>query len=189
VGGHTNTVVVDHQGQPLPIDTGFIVYNPQTYPQLTRLFAELNVPTEWSNMSFGLSDRHTGLEYGSRTPLGLFAQWSNVWNPHYWQMLRDYVRFCREARVAADEPRYEHYTLLQFAAEKNYGDYFVRYCLIPAAAAIWSASHAQTEGFPAKYFFEFYRNHGLLDLPNSVRWRTVTGGSHSYVRELDAALP
>jgi predicted NAD/FAD-binding protein len=184
IGGHTNTIVVDHQGQPLPIDTGFIVYNTRTYPLLTRLFAELNVQTEWSNMSFSVSERSTGFEYGSRTLPGLLTRWSHALNPHYWQMLRDYLRFCNEAKVAAEDPAYEHYTLLQFAQAKGYSNYFIRYCLVPAASAIWSSSHALIEGFPAKYFFEFYRNHGLLDVPTSIRWRTVTGGSHAYVRAL-----
>lgn len=184
IGGHTNTIIVSHRGQPLPVDTGFIVYNTHTYPNLTRLFAELDVPTEWSDMSFSVSDRQSGLEYGSRSATGIFAQRRNLFRPRYWQMLRDYLRFCREAKAATTDARFEKYTLMQFVTERGYGDDFVRFCLVPGASAIWSSPHTSIANFPAQYFFEFYRNHGLLDIPTSVRWRTVTGGSHVYVQKM-----
>jgi uncharacterized protein len=185
IGGHTNTITVSDAGRPLPIDTGFIVYNTKTYPNLTRLFAELDVPSQWSNMSFSVSSRQTGFEYGSDD---LFAQRRNVFNPQLWQIMGDFVRFGRDAKHALAVPHYADYTLGQFAAEKRYSNAFQQYCLIPAASAIWSSPHSVIYDFPAQYFFRFYENHGLLGTNGGVRWRTVTGGSQVYVQKLTAGF-
>jgi len=185
VGGHTHTVTVSDNGRPLPVDTGFIVYNTKTYPNLTRLFAELDVPTQWSTMSFSVGCRETGFEYGSED---LFAQRRNLFNPDMWQMMGDFVRFGRDAKQAVAAPRYADHTLGQFAAEKGYSTAFQRYCLIPAASAIWSSPHSAIYDFPAQYFFHFYENHGLLGPGGGVRWRTVTGGSQVYVQKMTAGF-
>jgi predicted NAD/FAD-binding protein len=184
IGGHTHTVEVSEHGRAIPVDTGFIVYNTTTYPNLTRLFAELGVPTQASSMSFSVSSPATGLEYNSDNLNGLFAARRNALNPGFWRMLRDYARFGPEARAVVEDSRYAGATLRDFVAEKQYSNEFLDYCLIPAASAIWSCPHSIIYDFPAQYLFRFYGNHGLLNLKSDIQWRTVTGGSREYVRRM-----
>lgn len=185
IGGHTNTITVPEGGRAVPVDTGFIVYNTATYPGLTRLFAELNVPSQESSMTFSLSCRATGLEFGSEA---LFAQTRNLFRPAYWRMLLEHVRFGREAEAALTDPHYARHTLGQFTQERKYSKDFVRYFVVPAASAIWSSPHAAIYDFPAQAFFRFYKNHGLLGVGNYLKWRTVTGGSQVYVQKLTAGF-
>jgi len=183
IGGHTNTITVPHNGSPLSIDTGFIVYNTATYPNLTRLFDELNVPTQWSNMTFSVRNEADGFEYGSEA---LFTRPGHLFQRTPWLIIADFLRFGREAKQAMHDPRYSEHTFGEFVREKKYSSAFVEYSLIPAASAIWSAPHAQVYDFPAQYFFYFYHNHGLLEPRNAIRWRTVTGGSQVYVQKMTA---
>lgn len=184
LGGHTNTIVVnDPTVGPLPVDTGFIVYNTTTYPHLTRLFAALGVATQPSEMSFSISTRPTGLEYHSTH---LFAQKGSMFNRSLWQVLLEFVRFGWVARRARHDPRYATYSLGQLAREHNFAAAFVDHCLIPTASAIWSSPGLTIQNFPAQYFCQFYHQHGLLWPSTGLRWRTVTGGSHTYVKQLTA---
>lgn len=185
IGGHSNTIAVTEAGCTIPVDTGFIVYNTTTYPGLTRLFDELQVPTQASPMTFSLSCRATGLEFGSEA---LFAQARNLIRPAYWRMLLEQVRFGYEAEAALADGHYAGYTLGQFTRAKKYSDEFVRYFVIPAASAIWSSPHSAIYEFPAQAFFRFYKNHGLLGVGNYLPWRTVTGGSQVYVQKLTAGF-
>ena len=184
IGGHTNTITVMDEGQPLNVDTGFIVYNTTTYPLLMRLFDELDVPTQPSNMSFSTSCRRTGFEYGSQIPMGLFARKRNLISPTFWQVITDYLRFGREGEVDRHNPRYQDYTLGEYVKEKGFSQSFVKYQLLPMTSAIWSSPQATIEDFPLVYLLNFYAHHGVLDRRKGVKWRTVTGGSQEYVTKL-----
>jgi predicted NAD/FAD-binding protein len=182
LGGHTNTVQVP--GGP-PVDTGFIVYNEKTYPNLTALFAHLGVATQPSEMSFAVSLDGGRLEYAGTNLAGLFAQKANLFRPRFWSMLRDLMRFYRTAPgdVAAstgDE------TLGDYLTRNGYGAALRDDHLLPMAAAIWSGGTAALADYPVASFVRFCSNHGLLQVSNRPQWRTVSGGSNEYVRRLMA---
>ena len=185
-GGHSNTVEVGATGATIPVDTGFIVYNPKNYPNLTALFDHLGVATKPSDMSFGVSLDGGRLEYAGTDLLGLFAQKRNLFSPRFLGMLGDLLRFYREAPAAAlADPAI---TLGDYLRAGRYGDAFCRDHLLPMAAAIWSAPPEAMLAYPAASFIRFHTNHGLLQIANRPEWRTVEGGSRSYVRKLTAAL-
>jgi uncharacterized protein len=182
-GGHSNTVGVDTPDGTIPVDTGFIVYNEKTYPNLTALFAHLGVPTQPSEMSFAVSLANGSLEYSGNSLNGLFAQRSNVFRPRFWSMLNDLWRFYREA--PRDLPSLDELSSLkQYLDAGAYGEVFRNDHLLPMAAAIWSASPSVMLQYPAASFIRFHDNHGLLRLRNRPQWRTVTGGSRVYVDAL-----
>lgn len=180
-GGHCRTIDVDMgSGRHIPVDTGFIVYNETTYPNLTRLLAHLGVGSRSSNMSFAVSLDDGALEYkGSRDLKGLFAQRRNLFSPRFWSMLRDLFRFYREAPAHAGKLGLA--TLGEFLAEHRYGRAFRDDHLLPMAAAIWSTPTPAVLDYPAEAFIRFCENHGLLKIRDRPRWRTVAGGSRSYV--------
>ena len=182
-GGHSNTVEVGR----VPVDTGFIVYNESTYPNLTALFAHLDVRTKASEMSFAVSLNDGGLEYAGTTLFGLLAQPSNIVRLRFWSMLRDLRRFYREAPLHAQKmsPRL---TLGQYLDTHRYGEAFQNDHLLPMAAAIWSASGKTLRDYPALHFIRFCDNHGLLKFSGRPVWRTVDGGSREYVRKLLAEI-
>ena len=185
-GGHSNTVEVEATGGAIPVDTGFIVYNPQNYPNLTALFDHLGVATKPSDMSFGVSLDGGRLEYAGTDLFGLFAQKRNLFSPRFLGMLRDLLRFYRKAPGAAlADPAI---TLGDYLRAGRYGDAFCRDHLLPMAAAIWSAPPEAMLAYPAAAFICFHANHGLLQIANRPEWRTVEGGSRAYVRKLAAAL-
>ncbi len=178
-GGHSHTVEV----AGVPVDTGFIVYNESTYPNLMAMFAHLGVPTKASEMSFAVSLDAGATEYAGTDLNGLFAQRSNLFRPHFWSMLRDLRRFYAEApqharTLGADV------TLGQFLDMHGYGEAFQNDHLLPMAAAIWSASARTLRDYPALHFIRFCDNHGLLKFTDRPVWRTVDGGSREYVKKL-----
>jgi predicted NAD/FAD-binding protein len=183
LGGHSNTVEVSTPDGIVPVDTGFIVYNEKTYPNLTALFAHLNVPTHPSEMSFAVSLEDGALEYSGTSLNGLFAQRSNVFRPRFWSMLGDLWRFYREA--PRDLSSLDDLSSLeQYLDAGHYGEVFRSDHLLPMAAAIWSASPSLMLQYPAASFIRFHDNHGLLRLRNRPLWRTVVGGSRTYVDAL-----
>ncbi|MGN6571377.1 MAG: NAD(P)/FAD-dependent oxidoreductase, partial [Pseudolabrys sp.] len=185
-GGHSNTVEVRSADRAIPVDTGFIVYNPKNYPNLTALFDHLGVPTKPSDMSFGVSLDGGQLEYAGTNLLGLFAQRRNLLRPRFMSMLRDLLRFYREAPAAnLTDPSV---TLGDYLDAGGYGEAFCRDHLLPMAAAIWSAPPEAMLAYPAASFIRFHANHGLLQLTDRPEWRTVEGGSRTYVRKLTAAF-
>jgi predicted NAD/FAD-binding protein len=185
-GGHSNTIEVRATGRAIPVDTGFIVYNPKNYPNLTALFDHLDVATKPSDMSFGVSLDSGRLEYGGTDLLGLFAQKRNLFSPRFLRMLRDLFRFYREASAAAlTDPAI---SLGEYLRTGDYGEAFCHDHLLPMAAAIWSAPPEAMLAYPAASFVRFHANHGLLQIANRPEWRTVEGGSRSYVRKLTAAI-
>jgi predicted NAD/FAD-binding protein len=173
LGGHSHTV--DAAG--VAVDTGFIVFNENTYPNLTALFDHLGVATRRSDMSFAVSLDDGRLEYSGTGLLGLFAQGRNAISPRFWMMLRDLVRFYREAprNVAA----LGMITLDEYLDAAGYGDGFRNDHLYPMAAAIWSTPAANIGAYPAASFIRFCQTHGLLKLVGRPIWRTVAGGSRS----------
>lgn len=185
LGGHSNTVEIDTATGPVPVDTGFIVYNERTYPNLIRLFAALDVPTKPSDMSFGVSLDDGRLEWAGN-PRGLTAQPGNLLRPSYLRMIRDILRFNREAPrlVGEDDPR----SIGAFIEERRYSEPFRHHYLLPMGAAIWSASMDEILRFPARSFVAFFRNHNLLQAVNQLPWRTVSGGSREYVKRIAATL-
>jgi hypothetical protein len=190
LGGHANTVDLELDGRQIAVDTGFIVYNLRTYPHLIRLFEHLGVPTEASNMSFAVSLGSGRLEYAG-SPRGLFAQKRNFVRPGHWTMIRDVLRFYRDApkllQLPPDAPAAAQ-TLGDYLRAHRYGRSFVYDHLLPMAAAIWSCPVERMLAFPMRSFVRFCDNHGLLLLRDRPQWRTVTGGSRAYVRRVAAGI-
>ena len=182
-GGHSRTIDIYDGHQSIAVDTGFIVFNHRNYPHLTNLFRHLDVPTIPSDMSFGASIGNGWLEYGSK---GMFAQKANLLRPAYWGMLRDIVRFNREALKFIKNRG--DMTLQECLEGMKMGDWFCRYYLQAMGAAIWSCPVETILKFPAQSFLQFFENHGLLTINDHPQWHTVKGGSREYVSLLTASL-
>jgi predicted NAD/FAD-binding protein len=193
LGGHAHTVTVPGEHGPFAVDTGFIVYNEPTYPNLTALFAHLSVPTQPSDMSFAASLPASGpnggrLEYAGTGLAGLFGQRRNLVRPRFWSMLRDLRRLYAEAPRDSVLAEPDLTPLADWLAQRRYGSALIQDHLLPMAAAIWSGAPQEMLAYPAAAFFRFFDNHGLLRLDNRPDWRTVTGGSQAYVSRLAAAF-
>jgi predicted NAD/FAD-binding protein len=186
-GGHSNTVDAPGRNGSIPVDTGFIVFNDATYPNLIALFAHLGVQTVATDMTFSVSLDDGRLEYAGTDLVSLFAQPANLFRPRFWSMLRDLRRFYRDAPEQALTMRDDESigTLLD---RFGYGDAFRDDHLMPMAAAIWSASARQVRDYPAANFIRFCENHGLLRIAGRPPWRSVVGGSRVYVERLTQAL-
>ncbi|MFH1568885.1 MAG: FAD-dependent oxidoreductase [Gemmatimonadota bacterium] len=184
VGGHTNTIPVEQGGVVYPVDTGFIVYNPENYPSFVRLLEQLGVASQPTDMSFSVKSLRTGLEYGGADLRRLFAQPSNLLRPSFHRMLLDIRRFHREAPalLAGTE---QGLTLGDYLARQGFSRAFVEDHLIPFGAAIWSAAPDDMLAFPARHFVQFFENHGFLRR-RRPQWRVVRGGSATYARALVA---
>ena len=182
-GGHTHTHDIELRGQRYAVDTGFIVHNPAHYPLLTQLFGELGVATKPTTMSFSVHNEATGLEYNAATLDTLFCQRRNLVSPRFLGMVRDLVRFYRQAPALLDSDG-EGPTLGEYLAEHHYGAAFRDDHLVPMASALWSSPAAQVLAFPARYFVQFMANHQMLQVSDRPQWRVVQGGSSSYVAAL-----
>jgi predicted NAD/FAD-binding protein len=187
LGGHSHTVEAPSLEGPVPVDTGFIVYNPVNYPNLVALFEHLGVPTKPSNMGFAVSLDGGRIEYGGDNLATLFSQWRNLFSPRFWSMLLDLVRFYREAPAHADRLEGDLTSLGEFLDSQGYGAAFQQDHLLPQAAAIWSTCAHDIRDYPAAAFIRFCENHGLLKITDRPVWRTVDGGSRAYVARLTAA--
>ena len=184
-GGHARTLDLLLDEGSVPVDVGFIVYNVRNYPNLMGLFDHLKVPTKASDMSFSISVDHGRLEYEGSAG-GLFAQPANLARPRHWRLLKNILRFYREAPKVLTRPDRGRLTLRQLIAEGGYGQDFAEHHILPMGAAIWSSSFEQMLDFPAESFVRFFVNHGLFDLGKRPQWRTVTDGSREYVRRVCA---
>jgi predicted NAD/FAD-binding protein len=184
IGGHSNTVIASVGGRSIRVDTGFIVFNRSAYPNLTALFERLGVPTAPSDMSLAVSLRNGDLEYSGTGLSGLFVQPGNLLRPRFWSMLRDLVRFYRQATRDADLLTDETVSLGDYLAAGGYGGAFRDDHLLPMASAIWSAPPDEILSFPVATFLRFQRNHGLLQLTRRPAWETVVGGSIVYVQRM-----
>jgi predicted NAD/FAD-binding protein len=182
VGGHTHTVDVEVDSGPWAVDTGFIVFNPKTYPNLLRLFRKLGVAWQDSDMSFSVRCEKTGLEYCPSRLDTLFAQRRNLFRRRFWRMIREIFRFRREMRDLLASPD-ETLTLEEYLRKGGYSRMFVEKFLIPMGAAIWSADPKTFASFPACRFVRFFANHLFLER-RQPPWLTVKGGSREYVRKI-----
>jgi len=183
VGGHSNTVTVDYDGVEIPVDTGFIVYNEHNYPSMTKLFAQLGVETQESDMSFAVSTMDGRFEWSGQSVRSVFAQRRNLFSPGFLFMLREIFRFNRQAREDLETGFADTLSLGDYLRSRNYSGRFMRDYLLPMGAAIWSTPANEMLRFPARSFLDFFRNHRLID-HDRPQWRTVTGGSQAYVRKL-----
>ena len=184
VGGHTNTVRIDAADGAHDVDTGFIVFNEQRYPNFVKLLRRLDVASQPSTMSFSVNVEVDGFEYSNRS---LFAQRRNLANPRHWRMLADIVRFNKTSRqllLDADDS----VLLGAFLDEHHYSRAFIEHFLYPMGAAIWSADPLHMREFPARFFAQFFTNHRFLDIFGQPEWRVVRGGSKRYVEKLTASF-
>ena len=194
-GGHVNTVEATVDGLTHPVDTGFLVLNPRTYPGLLQLFAELDIDTVAADMSFSVRRPRPGgawLEWSGSSLDAVFAQRSNLLRPRFWQMLRDIMRFNREATAlarSAREPEDDPRTVGEFLRQGGYGDAFLHGYFLPMVACIWSCPSAQMMDFPVATMVRFCDNHGLLQVDGRPQWLTVPGGARRYVERIVARLP
>jgi len=183
IGGHTHTHDIEWQDQRFVIDSGFIVFNYRTYPEFTRLLQTLDVAVQPSNMSFSVKCEKTGLEYNGTTLNSLFAQRRNLLRPGFYRMLRDIMRFNREAPLLLQEQD-EDLSLGEYLARQRYSDEFVQHYILPMGAAIWSSTAEMMHQFPAHYFIRFFHNHGMLSVNERPTWFVIKGGSRQYVKKL-----
>jgi len=189
LGGHAHTHDIAADGRALALDSGFLVYNTRTYPHLIRLFAELGVTTQDTEMSMSVRCEGCGLEYaGARGPLGLFPAVGSVARPEYLAALATVPGFYRDARRLLASPGQESLPLGEFLRRGGYRRYFTAHFVIPLVAAVWSCPPADALAYPARYLFEFLDHHGMLRVGRSPGWRTVTGGSRTYVERIAKQL-
>jgi predicted NAD/FAD-binding protein len=186
LGGHANTVQVKTPEGMMGVDAGFIVFNKPNYPNLTALFDHLGVGVEETDMSFAASIDRGRIEYSGQGLSAVFANRASVFSTAHWAMIRDILRFNREARAALDEGLDDDLTLGAFIRRQGYSTAFVDRFLAPMAAAIWSTPSLDILDYPAASLFRFYANHGLFQVANNPRWNTVTGGSRVYVDRISA---
>jgi len=187
-GGHSNTVEVIDQGRPTPVDTGFMVFNRETYPNLCRLFNQLRVRTKNTDMSFSVQHLPTGTEFAGSSLNHLFAQRRNLFRIRHWRMLMQINRFNNEAVAALADGSAADLTLREFVAQRNYDSDFVNLYLVPMSSAVWSTPPESMMEFPAITLLRFFRNHGFLGLNTQHQWLTLDGGARTYVRQITKRL-
>ena len=187
LGGHTHTVVISDQAAgPLAIDMGFIVHNDRTYPNLIRLFDKLEIRTQPSDMSFGVFSRETGFEYSSRGLSGFFADRGNLVRPQHYNLLREILRFNKAAPQLLTQPDAAELSMGEYLARGRYDTGFIARYLYPMASAVWSMPVSTLHNFPALTLIRFFHNHGMLGINTHPKWKTVAGGSNTYIAPMTA---
>ena len=182
IGGHTHTHHIQYEGRNYNVDTGFIVFNDRTYPNFIALLDELKVAWQPSDMSFSVRSEKNGLEYNGTSLNTLFAQHSNLLKPSFHQMIRDILRFNKTSLALLSDGN--EIRLGDYLQQGQYSQQFIDHYIIPMGAAIWSTEARQMLDFPARFFVRFFHHHGMLTVNDRPQWRTVTGGSASYVNAL-----
>ncbi len=185
-GGHANTISVTEDNRTLPVDTGFMVFNEVTYPNLTRLFHALGVATKPTNMSFSVQHLPTELEFCGSSMNHIFGQRKNLLRPRFWKMIFQINRFNSEAVEALSAPQFQHYTLGEYVRARKYGCDFLGFYLIPMSSAVWSTPPELMLEFPAVTLLRFFHNHGFLGLHTQHPWFTVVNGAQAYVKKIIA---
>lgn len=184
IGGHTNTITLEEDGKPIYLDTGFMVFNYETYPNLTEMFAEIAAPVIKTDMSFSVQFLPKKLEYSGSSLNHLFAQRKNIFNISYLKMLMQINRFNKQSIEILDQPAYQDYSIGKFFKEFGYSDDMLWQYLIPMSAAVWSAPMEQILDFPAVTLIRFFKNHGFLGLDTQHQWYTLQNGSQAYREKL-----
>jgi predicted NAD/FAD-binding protein len=185
IGGHTATVDVDHRGRKFAIDTGFVVFNDWTYPNFIELMNKLEVDSQPTEMSFSVRCESTGIEYGGNNLNAMFAQRRNIFRPSFHRMIKDILKFNREAIRDLDSGCISQSTTLgEYLRANQYGEAFTYQYILPMGCAIWSASTERMIDFPLRFFVQFFKNHGLLSVNDRPQWRVIQGGSRSYLDPL-----
>ena len=185
-GGHAHTHSVDGQR----IDSGFIVHNERTYPNLLRIFKELNIPTQVTEMTMSIDCGGCGLQYvGGRGAKGILAKPSKLLDPRFVKLLIDVPRFYRQARQLLKEDLDSSGSWGEFLKQNKFSDYFVKHYAIPVVSCVWSSGDGDSLQYPAKHLFEFLNHHGMLELGNSPIWKTIIGGSNTYVEAIIKLIP
>ena len=187
LGGHSRTIAINNKiGPEINVDTGFIVLNDKTYPNLNKLFQELNIEIEKTEMSFSISANKGDLEWSSISLNTLFAQRKNIFNIQMLKGVRDILKFNKEALRWSQE--YPELTLGEMIEKMGLGSWFKEYYIIPVGGSIWSCSHAKMMDFPAKTFITFFHNHGLLTINETPQWYTLKNKSVEYVSKIEKIL-
>jgi predicted NAD/FAD-binding protein len=188
IGGHTNTVFVDEDGKSVPIDTGFMVFNEVTYPNLIKLFNKLSVEYKNTDMSFAVKHLISGLEYNGSSMSGLFSQRKNMLSIKFWKMLMEINRFNKLAPELLEDEDFNETSIRDFIEQYKFSSDFLKNFLIPMSSAVWSTPFKQILDFPAKSLIRFFKNHGFLGLDAQHQWKTVVGGSEQYKQKLLSSL-
>lgn len=188
LGGHAHTVDVQVEGKTLAVDTGFMVFNERTYPNLVGMFETLGVTSQKTTMSFSVQCGEEDLEWSSRNLVGVFAQPENALRGGLWRMVYDIARLSASAERLLADPSTSDLTLGELLQREGFGGSFVEWYLVPMAAAIWSAPPGKILDFPAQAFLHFCENHGLLHITGKPTWRTVVHGSRTYVERLKEGI-
>ena len=188
LGGHSNTVTVDYADKKIAVDTGFIVFNHQTYPNLKAFFELMEVAYEKSNMSFAVKIDEGRIEYAGTNLKSVFAQFKNAFDPQFLRMLYDIVNFNKKAEAILEKPFAANYSLKNLLDDLGVKKYFREFYLLPMSGAIWSCPLQTMLSYPAQSFVRFFKNHGLLTVANQPQWYTVTGGSQEYVKKIAAKI-
>lgn len=184
IGGHTNTIMVQDGNRTLPVDTGFIVFNENNYPNLCKMFSLLDVESRNSDMSFSVHCEKTGLEYNGGDLNRVFSQRKNLFNVQFLNMLKDIMRFHKQSEHALQNGLDDITTVSQFAAQNQYSHYFVEYYLVPLGASLWSCPAERFRDFPIRFVLEFLDNHCMLQITDRPMWKTVVGGSQQYIKPI-----
>ena len=182
IGGHSHTHQIDIFNQKVSVDTGFIVFNKKTYPNFLKLLHELRVPYENSAMSFSVKDSQKDFEYNGTSLNALFAQRKNFMNPRFYKMISEILRFNKSSIILLSSD--EEISLGHYMKREGYSDFFKKYYILPMGSAIWSSNIKTMMQFPAKFFIQFFNNHGMLNINDRPQWLTISGGSINYVNKM-----
>ena len=188
LGGHSNTIDVELEGHSYPVDTGFLVHNPNTYPNLIAFLEKLNVKVVNSQMTFSVKLLGEKIEWAGTNIKTVFAQKKNIFSFKFWQMILDIIKFNKQAEVYLQESAKHHWTLGDLLKEKKYSMSFADWYLLPMGAAIWSTSRNEMMNFPASTFIQFGLNHSLFQVQDRPTWRTIERGAREYVKKIAAEL-
>lgn len=180
IGGHTNTISVQEEGKTVYMDTGFMVFNFETYPNLCALFEEIKAPIKKTDMSFSVQHVPTGLEYCGSGLNGLFAQRKNIFNISYIKMLMEITRFNKISVEILDKPEYANHSLADYIKEFKFSEAMLMKYLVPMSSAVWSTPMDKMLDFPAVTLIRFFKNHGFLGLNTQHQWYTLQNGSQAY---------
>lgn len=184
LGGHTNTIQIHEEGNFLSVDTGFMVFNKVTYPNLLRFFQALNIAYQATDMSFSVNHIPENIQWNGAGLRKLFSQRQNLFKPRFYRLLLAMQQFCKDAPRDMENPLYRSCTIQDYASLKGYPQDFLTLFLIPMSSAIWSTGLTNIMGFPVQTLIRFFLNHGFLGLDTHFQWYTVTGGSKTYIDAL-----